>query len=116
MRRTGYPRFQALVLSLTLLVGGLGLPLVDAAWFHSGPANRAACAEPAVEHPLGSGVPHALGCALLSSAAIERGLPAVGTPLLAVSAGSAERPLLLPSPELTPAPFISSLPRAPPAR
>lgn len=116
MHRTGYLRLQALLLSLTLIVGGLGLPLIDAAWFHSGPADRAACTAPALEPIHGSGVPHALGCALLSSAAIERGMPAPGTPLVATVPRSTEPVVLLPSPELTPTRLAPSLPRAPPAR
>jgi hypothetical protein len=116
MHRTGYLRLQALLLSLTLIVGGLGLPLIDAAWFHSGPGNGAACTAPALAPTHGSGVPHALGCALLGSAAIERGMPAVGTPLVAVVPRAAEPVVLLPSPELTPPRLVPSLPRAPPAR
>jgi hypothetical protein len=116
MRQSGFLRLQALLLSLTLIVGGLGLPLIDAAWYHSGPANRTTCTAPAIERTHGSGVPHALGCALLRLAAIERGMPAVGTQLVAALPRAVEPVVLLPSPELASPRVVPSLPRAPPAR
>jgi hypothetical protein len=52
MRRAGPPRAQALLLCLILLLGGLGLPMLDAVWFHSTPAAGAPPTEVAVQRQL----------------------------------------------------------------
>jgi len=115
MRRSGIPRAQALFLCFTLLLGGFGLPLLDVAWFHSTPAPRADRLEIALQGQHGSGVAHALGCAVLTSAASGRGLPALGAPCLPEtppSAGATRDLHLIP---ITSTDFTPSLPRAPPS-
>lgn len=115
MHRTGPPRAQGLFLCLTLLLGGFGLPLLDAARFHSTPAASAQRAGTGLQGQHGTGVSHVLGCAVLMSAASERGLPSVGAPTLdevRVSGGASltSRQTLIPTSDAT-----LSLPRAPPS-
>lgn len=115
MRRTCPPRAQALVLCLTLLLGGFGLPLLDAAWFHSTSAARAERAETQLQGQDGTGVPHALSCAVLMSAAGERGLPALGATTIqeapyVTGPSLIDRHIPVTTPDAT-----LSLPRAPPS-
>jgi len=112
MRRHCVPRAQALVLFFTLL-GGFGLPLLDAAWFHSTPVARPDRLEIALDGQHGGRV-HALGCAVFTSATSGRGLPALG------ARGVDERPRSAdavpePCPTLMSSMVVTlSLPRAPP--
>ena len=77
MRRHCVPRAQALVLFFTLL-GGFGLPLLDAAWFHSTPVARPDRLEIALDGQHGGRV-HALGCAVFTSATSGCGTPLSST-------------------------------------
>ena len=115
MRRPGTPRAQALILCLTLLFGGFGLPLLDAAWFHSTPAGRVDRAGIMLEAQHGIGVAHALGCALLTSATSGRGLPALGTPTIQEAPRSVGSLLNLRPNLIRTADSTLSLPRAPPS-
>jgi hypothetical protein len=72
-------RFQAALLLTVLLGGSFGLPLLDALVFHrtTSAAPRPTLGKETVSQD--SQTPaHALGCALLTSAASGKGLPAVG--------------------------------------
>jgi len=80
MRSTGSLRAQALVLAATLLIGGLGLPLLDAVCFHSAPLATAQHERQALSGPDTPAAAHLLGCAVLTAAVVDRGLPAVCTP------------------------------------
>jgi hypothetical protein len=115
MRRSGLPRAQALFLCFTLLLGGFGLPLLDAAWFHSTPIVRPERLEIALQGQHGGGLAHALGCTVLTSAASAMGLPALGAPRVP------EQPqLATPARNCRPTPLARTavspgLPRAPPS-
>lgn len=75
-------RVKALVLFLVLLVGGFGLPIVDALWFHS-TSGAPSSAENGIGSGHESGTDHLLGCAAWSSPATSTGLPCVpATPVL----------------------------------
>jgi hypothetical protein len=115
MRRPGILRAQALFLSLTLLLGGFGLPLLDAAWFHSTSAARSDRLEITLKGQQGGGIAHALGCTVLTSAAGGRGLPVLGSPVVPespCSAGPARDSRGFP---ITTTVVTLSLPRAPPS-
>lgn len=75
-RSPGRLRAKALVLFLVLLVGGFGLPIVDALWFHS-TSGTPVSTEVAVGSAHESGTSHLLGCAIWSSPATSTGLPCV---------------------------------------
>jgi hypothetical protein len=115
MRRPGLLRAQALFLCLTLLLGGFGLPLLDAAWFHSTAAPGPDPLEIALQGQHNSGVAHALGCAVLTSAASGRGLPVLGSPVTPESPRSAGPTRELRLISTTSTDVTLSLPRAPPS-
>jgi hypothetical protein len=115
MRRPGLLRAQALFLCLTLLLGGFGLPLLDAAWFHSTPAPGPDSLEIALQGQHNGGVAHALGCAVLTSAASGRGLPVLGSPVTPESPRSAGPTRELRLISTTSTDVTLSLPRAPPS-
>lgn len=78
-------RAKALVLLLVLLVGGFGLPIVDALWFHS-TSGAPASTETGIGSAHESGAAHLLGCAVWSSPATSTGLPCVpATPVIALA-------------------------------
>lgn len=114
LRSPGRLRAKALVLFLVLLVGGFGLPIVDALWFHS-TSNASVSTEVGVGAAHESGTSHLLGCAVWSSPATSTGLPCLpATPTVAVARVSQQLP-----PALT---IITTrhdrtlaLPRAPPS-
>lgn len=68
-------RSQALILLLTLLGGAFGLPLLDALAFHSTAQATEAAAPDQLGAGHSTGVAHALGCAVWTSAASGTGLP-----------------------------------------
>jgi hypothetical protein len=115
MRRPGLLRAQALFLCLTLLLGGFGLPLLDAAWFHSTAAPGPDPLEIALQGQHNSGVAHSLGCAVLTSAASGRGLPVLGSPVTPESPRSAGPTRELRLISTTSTDVTLSLPRAPPS-
>ena len=84
-RSPGRQRAKALVLVLVLLVGGFGLPIVDALWFHSTSAGSVST-EVGVSNGHESGASHLLGCAVWSSPATSTGLPCVpATPAVSLA-------------------------------
>ena len=113
-RSPGRLRAKALVLFLVLLVGGFGLPIVDALWFHS-TSTATVSTEVGVGGTHGSSTSHLLGCAVWSSPATSTGLPCVPAAPSVESAQAAQPQ----SPEL---PVLANqdlhklaLPRAPPS-
>lgn len=113
-RSPGHLRAKALVLLLVLLVGGFGLPIVDALWFHS-TSGTPVSTEVGVGSAHQSGTAHLLGCAVWSSPATSTGLPCIpATPTVAVAQ-------LRESHSPAPTVFFSqsdgtlALPRAPPS-
>jgi hypothetical protein len=115
MRRPGILRAQALFLSFTLLLGGFGLPLLDAVWFHLTPTAWPDRVEITLEGQHSGGVAHALGCTVLTSAASGRGLPVPGSPVAPESPQSVGPALDPRSIPITSTDLTLSLPRAPPS-
>jgi len=83
---------QALVLLLTLLAGAFGLPLLDAAMFHSTARASATAAPDRLEAGHTTGVAHGLGCAIWTGAASGTGLPGSTPARATLAARSAECP------------------------
>ena len=115
MRNTGRLRIQALVLASTLVLGGLGLPLLDAVLFHSTQIATTAPAGNQVGPQDGCGVAHLLGCAVLTAAVVDRSLPAVGAPLIVSAPRVAEPRIAPPAIPSTQTDLSLSQSRAPPS-
>jgi hypothetical protein len=113
MRHTGTQRLGALALVCTLVVGGLGSPLLDTLCFHSAAVPTTATSDSWLGHSQ-SGVAHLFGCAVLTSTVSGRGLPAVGTPPAASAPRLSEPRPPLSSTLATHSDLAFSQPRAPP--
>ena len=110
--RGGRP--TALLLLLTLLSGGLALPLADAICFHSG-SGRLGAEAMSLGCQKGGGAVHPLGCALLTSAPGARALPAGGAPEVRVLSEAVGQPPVLTGLSPRTVRLAPSLPRAPPS-
>jgi hypothetical protein len=69
-------RAKALLLLSVLLMGGFGLPTLDALWFHA-TIRAPVTSQTALTQAEESGPAHLLGCAVWSSPAASTGLPCV---------------------------------------
>jgi hypothetical protein len=113
-RSPGRLRAKALVLFLVLLVGGFGLPIVDALWFHS-TSGTPVSTEVGVGSAHESGTSHLLGCAIWSSPATSTGLPCVpASPAVEVALIREPLPQVL-TEFFTRSDRTLALPRAPPS-
>lgn len=113
-RSPGRLRAKALLLLLVLLVGGFGLPMVDAMWFHSTSRTSVSTDEGIAAAPE-SGTSHLLGCALWSSPATSTGLPTLRTTPTVTMARAAEPEACSPPVFSTQFARTLALPRAPPS-
>ncbi|HXI19904.1 MAG TPA: hypothetical protein VNH46_02390 [Gemmatimonadales bacterium] len=75
MARGTFRRAQATLLALILLTGGVGLPVIDAVWFHHIPPVTATRPGPSALGVAVGGQAHIFGCAIPAAVSVT-GLPA----------------------------------------
>jgi hypothetical protein len=112
-RSPGRLRAKALLLLLVLLVGGFGLPIVDAMWFHS-TSGASVSTEKCIAAAPESATSHLLGCAVWSSPVASTGLPVLPPTPAVTTARAAEPQSASPAVFSTQFARTLALPRAPP--